>query len=79
MWDPVPGLSVKFVLPIDESDHFDFRSHRFGAAAHTLARVTGRNLVLCRQELFVAQGDMAMAYDVLVSGYGDEPAKPTFH
>lgn len=74
-----PQLSVSSVLPIDEIDHFDFRSLRFGADAHTLVRTTGCSLVLCRQELFIAQGDMAMAHQVLISGYRDEPARPTLH
>lgn len=52
---------------------FDFRSSRFAADASTLVRTTGRSLARCRQELFIAEGDMALAYIWLVSGY-DAPA-----
>jgi len=56
----------------DHTQAFDFRSSRFGVDAQTLARVTGRSVPRCRQELFIAEGDMALAYEWLVQGHGAE-------
>jgi hypothetical protein len=44
---------------------WDFRSPRFRDQALALARVTGLPLVLCRQELFIAEGDAVEACRVL--------------
>ena len=70
-------------MPSDMSaDHtapFDFRSVRFCTDALTLARATGLTLQSCRQELFIAEGDMGMAYTSLVSGYEDELVVQTVH
>lgn len=44
---------------------WDFRSDRFRDQALALARMTGCPLALCRQELFIAEGDAAEAYMVL--------------
>ena len=67
----------------DASDHgcadFDFRSRQFGVDALTLARVTGHSLVACRRELFMAEGDMALAFELLIAGYGAQPAQAASH
>ena len=46
----------------------DFRSRRFAVDALALARLTGCTLELCRQELFIAEGDAAEACAVLRGG-----------
>lgn len=58
---------------------FDFRSSRFAADALTLARTTGDTLERCRQELFIAEGDMGLAYTWLVSGYDALADDPLVH
>lgn len=82
-WDPhrspVPGVAVPSDLSVDHTEPFDFRSVRFCSDALTLARATGRTLQSCRQELFIAEGDMGLAYESLVSGYEDEPIVHTVH
>lgn len=57
----------------------DFRSDQFRSDAHTLMRATGRSLETCRQELFIAGGDMALAYELLTAGYGADTIAPTLH
>lgn len=79
LWGPVSGRPMTCAHSIDETDAFDFRSYQFGVNARTLARATGRCLVSCRQELFIAEGDMGLAYVVLIAGYGAEPDHPTLH
>ena len=46
----------------------DFRSRRFAVDARALVRLTGCTLDLCRQELFIAEGDAAEACEVLRGG-----------
>ena len=75
----IPGLSVPSELPCGEIAPFDFRSRHFDVDARTLARVTGYSLVACRQQLFMAEGDMVLAHELLVCGYDVEPSEPTFH
>jgi hypothetical protein len=58
---------------------FDFRSHRFAMDAFTLARVSGCSLAACRQHLFMAEGDMGLAHEMLVSGYDEETPQPILH
>ncbi len=65
--------------PDDASTDFDFRSPQFDVDALTLARVTGHVLVSCRQELFMAEGDMSLAFELLISGYGIAPSQPASH
>ena len=76
---PVPGGAVPSDLSVDHTESFDFRSSRFCADAATLARTTGRPLQRCRQELFIAEGDMGLAHEWLVAGYDGEPVVPTWH
>ena len=66
---PACGADVSASESVNQDPFFDFRSARFCADASTLARATGRSLDRCRQELFIAEGDMALAFDWLVSGY----------
>lgn len=66
-------------MPVDHTEPFDFRSNRFCADALTLARTTGRTVQRCRQELFIAEGDMGLAYELLVSGYEGETAVHAVH
>jgi len=47
---------------------FDFRSQRFGDDASRLARLTGCTITDCRQELFLADGDLALALESLRAG-----------
>jgi hypothetical protein len=70
------GASGPFV---DGQPSFDFRSSPFCADAQALARATGRCLETCRQELFIAEGDMVLAYQLLTAGYEAEPVFPTLH
>lgn len=58
---------------------FDFRSNGFAADAATLARTTGCTMERCRQELFIAEGDMGLAYHWLVSGYDLPAGDPVLH
>jgi len=60
-------------MSVDHTEPFDFRSSRFCTDALTLARATGKKLQSCRQELFIAEGDMGLAYELLASGYEGEP------
>lgn len=55
--------------PIHLEADFDFRSQRFADDATALARITGRSLEHCRQELFIAEGDVALALAVIEQGY----------
>ena len=50
---------------------FDFRSARFAEDARRLVAHTGRSLESCRQELFLAEGDVDEARAVL--DRGDRP------
>jgi hypothetical protein len=45
----------------------DFRSAAFRDAAHELVQSTGCALVLCRQELFMAEGNAEDAYLALMT------------
>lgn len=66
-------------MSVDHTEPFDFRSSRFCTDALTLARATGRTVQSCRQELFIAEGDMGLAYELLVSGYESETVVHTVH
>lgn len=81
--DPAPGTSAIAVtsvpLPDNHLQPFDFRSGTFRDDAQTLAHATGLGLEKCRQELFIAEGDVAMAYELLTVGYGMGPASHTLH
>ncbi len=65
--------------PADHGHVFDFRSSQFGADAQTLARATGASLETCREQLFIAEGDMALAFEWLTAGYAVDPNTPTLH
>ena len=65
--------------PGDGPAQFDFRSARFAREALALQRLTGRSLNLCRQELFIAEGDALEAYQCLVQPVGPGPPAPWTH
>ena len=67
--EPDRRTDVNLFESVSHDQTFDFRSLRFCADAMTLARTTGRSLAACRRDLFIAEGDMALAFDWLVSGY----------
>jgi|GEM_PF-2357445 len=75
----VSALSVPSPSCASEIEPFDFRSTRFAIDALTLARTTGCSLADCRQELFMAEGDMALAFELLVAGYEAEARIPILH
>lgn len=78
--EPAPGKPVNSIaLSVDHCPPFDFRSGQFGDDAQTLARTTGRSLETCRQELYIAEGDLALAYELLTAGYQGEMPAPTLH
>ena len=76
---PVAALSVPSPSCASATAPFDFRCDRFAADAQTLARTTGCSLVDCRQELFMAEGDMTLAFELLVAGYEAETVIPVLH
>ena len=57
----------------------DFRSERFAVDALALARLSGQPLEVCRQELYIAEGNAAEALMVLLSGSSPEPAGHLLH
>lgn len=78
--EPSAGTAVTSVcLPADHCQPFDFRCAQFDDDAQMLARATGRTLEKCRQELFIAEGDLALAYALLTVGYSAEPFTPILH
>jgi hypothetical protein len=76
-----PGYrsDVNLFESVSEEQPFDFRSPRFCADALSLVRTTGRSLAACRQDLFIAEGDMVLAFSWLVSGYDGATDDPVFH
>ncbi len=80
---PAPESCTRVAAPsdmsVDHTEPFDFRSSRFCTDALTLARATGKTLQSCRQELFIAESDMGLAYELLASGYEGEPVMHTVH
>lgn len=78
--EPAVGPAVTSVSsPADHCQPFDFRCARFDDDARTLVRATGRTLDQCRQELFIAEGDLALAYELLTVGYGATYSTPILH
>ena len=76
---PACGADVSACESVSQEPLFDFRSVRFCTDALTLARATGCSLDRCRQELFIAEGDMALAFDWLVSGYAATTESAILH
>lgn len=60
-------------------DSMDFRSQAFRDAALMLVQTTGCSLMLCRQELFIAEADMEQAYEALVARKACEAAELRSH
>lgn len=79
MQGPGCGSVVKSLEHARGPAGFDFRSAQFCADAQTLARTTGCPLALCRQELFIAEGDMVQAFEWLRSGYTLAAVEPVLH
>lgn len=82
MHAPLRGREWTFVThwqPISEHADWDFRSTRFRDQALALARMTGCPLVLCRQELFIAEGDAVEAYMVLEERFAQRLPEPGRH
>jgi len=76
---PTCGSDVAGSESVSTEVLFDFRSSRFADDAMTLARTTGRALARCREALFIAEGDMGLAYTWLVSGYHAQADGPFVH
>ena len=76
---PDRRTDVTVFQSVSDDRTFDFRSPRFCTDAQILARATGRSLADCRQDLFIAEGDMALAFDWLVSGYDGPAGEPVIH
>ncbi len=64
---------------VTDSATWDFRSPQFRDQALALMRMTGCPLVVCRQELFIAEGDAVEAYMVLEERYGKREATEGAH
>ncbi|MEO6625741.1 MAG: hypothetical protein ABIN37_13065 [Burkholderiaceae bacterium] len=62
-----------------EATPLDFRSQRFAVDALALVRLSGQPLELCRQELFIAEGDAAEAYLVLLAMSWPAPSASDLH
>jgi hypothetical protein len=75
--NPVPDLKLSTHSRSAEAQ--DFRSAAFRDAAHTLVQRTGCALMLCRQELFVAEGDAEHAYVALMSYKSSGDTVPLLH
>jgi len=73
------GACLEPVRPACREAVFDFRSSRFVADAQALAHATGCPLELCRRELFIAEGDLSEACQVLVAGYAAPPRSGALH
>jgi hypothetical protein len=65
-------LVVNLLQDPGDQAGMDFRSVRFRDQACALARMTGCPLALCRQELFIAEGDAVEAFLVLEQRRGTE-------
>ncbi len=74
-----PGSALPFPLPDQTDRPFDFRSQEFCDAAERLMRVSGCSLVLCRQELFIAWGDVAQAHTALLLANCLQQGGPVLH
>lgn len=60
-FSPEPGPVLKLPTQYCATPPLDFRSQAFHDAAVILAQTTGCSLMLCRQELFIAEGDIVQA------------------
>ena len=62
-----------------DQEGMNFRSLRFRDQACALSRMTGCPLALCRQELFIAEGDAVEAFLVLEQRRGAAPTDDGRH
>lgn len=58
---------MKFPTQYRAAESPDFRSQAFSDAAQALMQSTGCTLQLCRQELFIAEGDAENSYLALIA------------
>ena len=58
---------MKFPTQYRPTESLDFRSQAFKDAAQALVQSTGCTLLLCRQELFIAEGDAENCYLALLA------------
>ena len=73
------GPALKFPTPYCAAEPMDFRSPVFRATAHYLVQCTGCALLLCRQELFMAEGDAEHAYMALIATRSASDHRPVLH
>lgn len=72
-------IALKLPTQYCRMESMDFRSQAFSDAALMLVQTTGCSLMLCRQELFIAETDMEQAYEVLVARKATDAARNRSH
>ena len=72
---PKARTALKHPTQYCRMESMDFRSQAFSDAALLLVQTTGCSLMVCRQELFIAETDMEQAYEVLVARRAAEAAE----
>ncbi len=70
---------MKFPTQYRAAEPMDFRSAAFCASALALVQSTGCALLLCRQELFIAEGDAEHAYMALITHKSGTDHSPLLH
>ena len=73
------GSVLKLPTHYGAIEPLDFRSQGFCEAAVILVQWTGCSLMLCRQELFIAEGDMEQAYATLLARKAAATANRSLH
>lgn len=73
------GRGVTHLQQTFDTAQWDFRSPQFRDQALALARMTGCPFDLCRQELFIAEGDAVEAFMVLEQRRRDRPIDVELH
>lgn len=62
--------TLRSCIPITVTNPpFDFRSSHFEESARQLAQQTGAPLEACREQLFITEGDLLLARQVIEQGY----------
>ena len=79
LFSSVNGTFLKLPTQHCAAPPWDFRSEEFRAAALILVQTTGCSLMLCRQELFIAEGDMEQAHAVLVGATAVAAGREPLH
>ncbi len=75
----IRGTALTTFLNWRDSPPLDFRSQRFAVDALALVRLTGKPLDVCRQELFIAEGDACEACMVLLGDMLRAPGGAGLH